>query len=284
MTYTSNWPHEPLIDNKPTAQAFLWTFISVLVLIGGIGLLCWFFLREREEWQRDVKPEEGYGDVNPMSTVSLTPSMLAVKKYIWTVGALLVLQILLGTVTAHYAVEGHDFYGIPLSEIVPYALTRTWHVQLAIIWIATAWLGAGLYLGPLIAGVEPKFQKLGANALWLALVVAVLGSLIWEWLTITGRVTDPAMVYWFGHQGYEFLDMGRFWQTLIFAGLLLLCRVDLPTVANRWSDRMLNWIFWLFNIGLALMVFGSLLPQGLLQAYVSFSEGYWHARTAEFMH
>ena len=29
------------------------------------------------------------------------------------------------------------------------------------------------------------------------------------------------MVYWFGHQGYEFLDMGRFWQILIFAGLLI---------------------------------------------------------------
>ena len=108
-----------------------------------------------------------------------------------------------------------------MSEVAPYAFTRTWHVQLAVLWIATAWLGAGLYLAPLIAGSEPPLQRLGVDALWAALVIAVLGSLAGEWLTLTGNMTDPALVYWFGHQGYEYLDMGRFWQLLIFAGLLI---------------------------------------------------------------
>ena len=506
VTYTNNWPHEPLIGNRPSASTFIWTFVSVVLLIAGIGALCWFFLREREEWLKDTEPPTGVPDGDPLFGTVATASMRGVVKYIWIVALLLGVQIVLGAITAHYAVEGHDFYGIPLSDIAPYALTRTWHVQLAILWIATAWLGAGLYLAPLIAGFEPPLQRLGVDALWVALVIAVVGSLAGEWLALSGRMTDPDLVYWFGHQGYEFLDMGRAWQIMIFAGLLiwlalmmrclvpairrggpdrhllllllvssagvallfgagflygrdthltvaeywrwwvvhlwvegifevfatawvawvfvhirllrastaaiyvmfsamiflgggvlgtfhhlyfagtteavlalgavfsalevvplaliafeahdhwraerqspwtqryhlplmfflavafwnlvgagvlgflinpplalyylqglmttpthghaalfgvygmlgiglmLLCRRDLPQVAGAWSDRMLKWVFWLFNGGLALMVFGSLLPQGLTQAVVSFGRSYWHARSPELLH
>ena len=143
VTYTNNWPHEPLVGNKPTSSIFIWTFVSIVLLIAGIGALCWFFLREREEWQKDTEPPPGYPDKSPIATVEPTASMRGVVKYIWIVAVLLGLQILLGAVTAHYAVEGHEFYGIPLAEIAPYALTRTWHVQLAVLWIATAWLGGG---------------------------------------------------------------------------------------------------------------------------------------------
>ncbi len=166
VTYTNNWPHEPLIDNRPSSATFIWTFVSIVLLIAAVGALCWFFLREREEWQKDSEPIAGYPDNNPLAGTAATLSMRAVVKYIWVVALLLGLQITLGVVTAHYAVEGHDFYGIPLSEIAPYALTRTWHVQLAILWIATAWLGAGLYLAPRIAGFDPPFQRFGVNALW----------------------------------------------------------------------------------------------------------------------
>ena len=183
--------------------------------------------------------------------------MRGVAKYIWTVALMLALQIALGAVTAHFAVEGQDFYGLPLSEVAPYALTRTWHVQLAVLWIATAWLGAGLYLAPMIAGFEPRGQRLGVDALWAALVVAVAGSLIGEWLTLTGRLTDPDLVYWFGHQGYEFLDMGRFWQMLIFAGLLiwlaLMTRCLAPAIRRRGADRHLLLLLLLSSAGVALL-------------------------------
>ena len=257
VTYTNNWPHEPLVGNKPTSSIFIWTFISIVLLIAGIGALCWFFLREREEWQKDTEPPPGYPDKSPIATVEPTASMRGVVKYIWIVAALLGLQILLGAVTAHYAVEGHEFYGIPISDIAPYALTRTWHVQLAVLWIATAWLGAGLYLGPLIAGSEPPLQKLGVDVLWVALVIAVLGSLAGEWLALTGRMTDPAMVYWFGHQGYEFLDMGRFWQILIFAGLLiwlgLMARCVVPAIRAGGADKHLLILLLISSAGIGLL-------------------------------
>ena len=257
VTYTNNWPHEPLIGNRPSSSTFIWSFISVVLLIAGAGALCWFFLRERDEWQRDSAPAAGYPESNPVAGAAATASMRAVGKYIWIVALLLGLQISLGAITAHYAVEGHDFYGIPLSEIAPYALTRTWHVQLAVLWIATAWLGAGLYLAPRIAGFEPPFQRLGVDLLWAALVVAVLGSLAGGWLTLTGRMTDPALVYWFGHQGYEFLDMGRFWQFLIFAGLLiwlvLMLRCLVPAIRRAGPDRHLLILLLVSSAGIALL-------------------------------
>ena len=257
VTYTNNWPHEPLVGNKPTSSIFIWTFVSIVLLIAGIGALCWFFLREREEWQKDTEPPPGYPDKSPIATVEPTASMRGVVKYIWIVAALLGLQIFLGAVTAHYAVEGHEFYGIPIADIAPYALTRTWHVQLAVLWIATAWLGAGLYLGPMIAGSEPPLQKLGVDVLWVALVIAVLGSLTGEWLALTGRMTDPAMVYWFGHQGYEFLDMGRFWQILIFAGLLiwlgLMARCVIPAIRSGGPDKHLLLLLFISSAGIGLL-------------------------------
>ena len=257
VTYTNNWPHEPLVGNRPSAATFLWTFVSVVLLIAGIGALCWFFLREREEWQKDTEPLDGYPDANPVAAANPTASMRGVGKYVWIVALLLGLQILLGAVTAHYAVEGHEFYGLPLADFAPYALTRTWHVQLAVLWIATAWLGAGLYLAPMIAGFEPRYQRLGVDALWGALVVAVVGSLAGEWLTLTGRMTDPALVYWFGHQGYEYLDMGRFWQLLIFVGLLiwlgLMMRCLVPAIRQSGPDRNLLILLLLSSAGIGLL-------------------------------
>jgi nitric oxide reductase subunit B len=109
---------------------------------------------------------------------------------------------------------------MPLSQVLPYAVTRTWHTQLAVFWIATAWLATGLYIAPAISGHEPRFQRLGVNALWAALVLVVVGSMFGEWLGVQ-QVFDLDDNFWFGHQGYEYVDLGRFWQILLFIGLML---------------------------------------------------------------
>jgi nitric oxide reductase subunit B len=66
-------------------------------------------------------------------------------------------------------------------------------------------------------------------------------------------------------------------------GLLLYCLRGL-TDPTRWNQKLLSISFWCLNIGLLLMTFGSLLPQGLWQTYVSFSDHYAAARSAELMH
>ena len=169
FTYTNNWPHEPLINNVPTTENYMWSFTSVVLLLMGIGLLMWgySFLTKHEEVE--VPTED------PISKVQLTPSQKALGKYVFLTVALFVVQVLLGGLTAHYTVEGQGFYGIDtalgfeMADWFPYALTRTWHIQSAIFWIATGFLTAGLFLAPIVnGGKDPKFQRAGVNFLYIA--------------------------------------------------------------------------------------------------------------------
>lgn len=215
ITYTSNWPHEPLIDNRPTPDAMIWTGVSILMLLGGVGLLVWYHASQPKEALAEKIPT-----TDPLLTNQPTPSQLATIKYFWVVAGLFLLQIIMGVITAHYGVEGDGFYGIQIDKWLPYVVTRTWHTQLGIFWIATAWLAAGLYIGPAVSGFEPKYQKLGVNVLFGALLVVVLGSMTGEWLSVKGMLSGDAWFY-FGHQGYEYVDLGRVWQIALLIGLVL---------------------------------------------------------------
>jgi nitric oxide reductase subunit B len=104
--------------------------------------------------------------------------------------------------------------------VLPYSLTRSWHTQLAVLWIATAWLGTGLYIGPAISGHEPKFQRLGVNVLFVCLLIIVVGAFAGQWFAVMQKL-GLAHNFWFGHQGWEYTDIGRFWQWFLFVGLLL---------------------------------------------------------------
>jgi nitric oxide reductase subunit B len=212
ITYTNNWPYDPLVGNEPPGHLLVWTVFSVLFLIAGIALLGWHHARQREE----VAPELPASD--PLALVRITPSMRATAKYFWLVIALFLTQILLGAVTAHYQVEGQEAYGFALSEYLPYSLTRTWHTQLAVLWIATAWLGMGLYIAPAISGHEPKHQRFGVNFLFSCLIIIVVGAFTGQWLAVMQKLGLDRN-FWFGHQGWEYVDLGRFWQLFLFVGL-----------------------------------------------------------------
>jgi nitric oxide reductase subunit B len=43
VTYTNNWPHEPLVGNVPSAANVLWSIVSVVVLLAGVGAIVWYF-------------------------------------------------------------------------------------------------------------------------------------------------------------------------------------------------------------------------------------------------
>lgn len=120
ISYTSNWPHEPLVGNTPTASVLMWSLGSIVLLLAGIGAIVWYYVRQYDVWRADMEPENGYATTDAMATAALTPSMRATAKYFWVVGALIVVQVLLGIVTAHYAVEGQGFYGLPLMQYLPY--------------------------------------------------------------------------------------------------------------------------------------------------------------------
>jgi nitric oxide reductase subunit B len=214
VTYTSNWPHEELVGNTPTPDAVVWTGVSIILLLAGIGAMVWYHASHQAESLPSMVPA-----TDPLFNITHTASQRATVKYFYAVSALILVQILVGVVTAHYGVEGNAFYGIPLSQWLPYVLTRTWHVQLGIFWIATAWLAAGLYIAPAISGRELKGQVLGVNLLFGALLLVVVGSLAGQWLSVHHKLTGDSWFY-FGHQGYEYVDLGRVWQIALTAGLL----------------------------------------------------------------
>ena len=250
FTYTNNWPHEPLINNKPTTENYAWSFASFVFLLMGIGLLVWgySFLRKHE-------PEPVPPKADPIGSIPLTPSQKALWKYAVLTVALFIVQILLGGLTAHYTIEGHSFYGIELSKLLPYSLSRTWHLQTAIFWIATGLLTMGLFLAPIInGGKDPKFQALGVNVLYIALFIVVGGSYAGNFFAISGYM-PPHLNFWFGHQGYEYLDLGRFWQILLYVGLILWLFLMLRCTVNAFKqkgDKNLLAIFLASMVGVGL--------------------------------
>jgi nitric oxide reductase subunit B len=249
ISYTSNFPSEPLVGNVPTSSAIVWTGVSVIMLLAGIGAMVWFLAGRKQEGQHDVPHSD------PLIGAALTPSQKATVKYFLVVSLLFLLQILMGVLTAHYGVEGGGLYGIPLAEYLPYAVTRTWHTQLGIFWIATAWLASGLFIGPIICGYEPKLQKLGVDALFGALLVVVLGSMAGQWMSISHRLSGAASFY-FGHQGYEYIDLGRVWQAALFVGLLLwlflVARTAIPALKKDDNRKSLIVLYLITTAGIAM--------------------------------
>jgi nitric oxide reductase subunit B len=221
ISYTSNWPHEPLVGNLPTTGILMWSLASVFLLLAGAGALIAYYAKQFDLWRTHILPEDGMARSDIWKEAVITPSMRATAKYFWVVCALFLGQVLLGIVTAHYAVEGQGLYGLPFAEYLPYTVTRTWHTQLAVLWIATAWLATGLYVAPMLGGRDPKFQHFGVNFLFVSLLVIVVGSFAGEWAAVHRFFGNLTANFWFGHQGYEYVDLGRFWQIYLTIGLLL---------------------------------------------------------------
>src|SRR5688572_17215027 len=249
IRYTNNWPHDPLVGNTPPGHLFLWTVFSVLFLIAGIAALGWHHARNKDE------PPPELPKTDPLAMVRITPSMKATAKYFWLVIALFLTQILLGAITAHYQVEGQDAYGFALSEVLPYSLSRTWHTQLAVLWIATAWLGMGLYIAPAIAGHEPKYQRFGVNFLFVCLLVIVVGAFAGQWLAVMQKL-GLARNFWFGHQGWEYVDLGRFWQIFLFVGLglwlTLVGRALVPAIRKGGESKSIITLLFLSTVCIGL--------------------------------
>src|SRR6476661_7933197 len=250
ISYTSNFPSEPLVGNVPTSSAIVWTGVSVIMLLAGIGWLVWYYASRETAYVADDVP-----DSDPLVGARMSPSQKATVKYFLVVTLLFLLQIVMGMFTAHYGVEGKGFYGIPLAEYLPYVVTRTWHTQLGIFWIATAWLAAGLFIAPFICGYEPKYQKLGVDVLFGALLVVVLGSMGGQWMSVMHKLPG-SLWFWIGHQGYEYVDLGRVWQIALLVGLLLwlflIARSAIPAMRQKSSGKSLVVLYFLSTTGIAL--------------------------------
>ena len=239
-TYTNNWPYEPLVGNHPSSQAYIWSALSFVMLLGGLGLILLLFGKFHFlGWEGD-KDDFKLLPLPPRSW-TLSPSQWGTGKFFFIVALLFLLQTLVGGGLAHYRVEPYGFYGLHfILSLFPYNLLRTFHLQLVIFWIATAWVAGGLFLAPWVGGYEPKGQKRGVNLLFIALLVVVLGSLGGEYLGINNKL--GTLWFWLGNQGSEYLDLGRFWQLLLAAALtfwiVLMFRALRPAIAKGGTSSL----------------------------------------------
>jgi nitric oxide reductase subunit B len=213
-TYTNNWPADPTVGNVPSADTYIWSIGGIVALLIVLGIFI-FFVHHYGLW---YGPSKGVPLAERMIEMPLTPSQFRAAKYFLVVILLLLVQTNFGGLLAHYTIHPASFYLQFIADLIPYSWAKSWHLQLAIFWIATTWVGTAIYLAPIIGGIEPRKQGLLVQILFVAILVVAGGSLLGEIAGIKGLLGD--WWFWIGHQGWEFLELGRLWQILLFLGLI----------------------------------------------------------------
>ncbi|HWL48191.1 MAG TPA: cbb3-type cytochrome c oxidase subunit I [Sphingomonadaceae bacterium] len=208
-SYTNNFPYDPLAGNHPTGAALLWTALSFFFLLGGTALALLAFGRFNYlGWQ---------GAPAPVDPWVISDAQKASLKYMLVASILLLGQVFFGAAIAHYRADPGTFYGLDLAAWFPSNLLRTWHLQSAIFWIATSYVAGALFVAELLGGASPRRQRLAIHLLFAALALVIVGSMLGEWAGLLQWL--PTSWFWFGNQGWEFLELGRFWQILLVIGL-----------------------------------------------------------------
>ncbi|MFD1571426.1 nitric-oxide reductase large subunit [Halorubrum laminariae] len=217
-SYTNEWPYAPGAGNDATGAAMTWSVIAMILLVGGAGFGIWLYnsVRLPEPSAEDISvPEPG--------EVSVFPSQRSALRFVPVAAGLFLAQVVLGGLLAHFYIERAGFFGIEeifgvhILQLLPFAIAKTWHIDLGILWIAATWLGAGLFLPPLLTGHEPRHQSTLVDGLLGAIVVVTVGGLGGIWIGANGYL-DGALWWLLGNEGLEYLEVGKIWQAGLLAG------------------------------------------------------------------
>lgn len=264
VSWTQNWPYEPLAGNTPTTSTFRWTWISFCFTFFAFGAVLFIY-----EWYLN-DPDKAPMDPVLAKFGALTASQRRTGKYFLVVAAVLLLQILVGAIMAHYYSDRTSFYGIAVDKFLPFNFLRDVHVQTPIVWIGLSWIGTALFLAPAISGAEAKGQAYLVDALFWVTLIIVVGALAGNYLGIMGFVREGW--FWFGNQGLSYIQLGRAWQIGFFAGLVLwsalMFRALWPTRESLWRATRQFWsgrirlenLLWASTINIALLYAFGMIP------------------------
>lgn len=256
-SYTNNFPFDPDVGNVPTPNAMFWSALSLLVLLAGIATVLLAFGKfEYLGWistGNRVTPQLLPGRASP--------GQRALLKFYVVVALLFLMQTLVGGAVAHYRADPGTFYGFQLESIFPSNLMRTWHLQTAVFWIATAFVASALFLARSLRSDEPRGLATCIHLLFGAFAVVIAGSLLGEWLGISQVL--GSWWFWLGNQGWEFLELGRLWQYLLIAGLFvwfaILCWMLRPDSLKQAAARPLAKMFLLSTLAIPVFYIPALL-------------------------
>ena len=256
FSYTNNWPPDRTVGNVPSPQALVWSIFSILALFGVLGLVV-YIVHRYEFFYGESRAVEA---AHKLLASPVTPSQLSAAKFFIVAGLLFIVQILNGGLLAHYTVHPGHFFVKLIGQTYPYSWAKSWHLQLAVLWIALSWMGTAVYLAPLIGGGEPKHQRLLVNILFIAAVAVAVLSLLGQVLGIKGYLGEAW--FWLGHQGWEYLELGRLWQILLFLGLIywlvVVYRAMAPVLTGTTTDpdRRALTIFYVLSAIFVVVFFG----------------------------
>ncbi len=261
-SYTHNWPYDPEAGNFATTETFVWTFVSIFALWIGIMVVLYVYGQMSEQ---PVDVFEAHSGVNGHSLTTsdlengyVRPTQRATYKFFALAMIVFGLQVLGGVISATDFIRP---FGINLNELIPFTVSRSYHTLLQIFWFFMCWVGYTIFFLPRLAKV-PKGQKFLINLLFFIAVVVAVGALLGIYTGQRGWISDE-LSYWFGSQGWEFIEMGRFFQLLLLGGFTLwiyiIYRGVKPwiTKKNFWSVPA--WLLWGSGVMVLFLFFSVLM-------------------------
>jgi nitric oxide reductase subunit B len=253
-SYTNNWPPDKRVGNVASTATYFYSIAGIMALLLVLGLFV-YWIHRHGLWYGKAK---GVALAEKLIDMPLTSSQLHAAKFFVVVILLFLVQTSFGGLLAHYTIHPGSFFFPLVAKLIPYNLAKTWHLQLMVFWIATTWLASAIYLAPIIGGKEPAKQGVLVLILFGAVLLVAVGSLTGEALGIKGMLGD--WWFWLGHQGWEFLELGRLWQILLFGGLIFWLLIVYRAVGNHLKAHKdefsaLIW-FYVFSAVLVVAFFG----------------------------
>ena len=257
-SYTHNWPFDPIAGNHPSGAVMFWSIIGSLGLMIGLGLVLYYHGRmEKLDDEAFTKKAEPFMNRKDTATFQPNRTQKATYKFFYTAIVLLVVQVTAGILTVHDFVGFVHFFGFNISEVLPITITRSWHVQLSLLWISACWIGASFFVMSLKRR-EVKYEVTLVNTIFWLIAIMVAGSFAGIFLGPKGIIGRSW--YWFGHQGWEYVEIGKLWQVLLFVIFVLwaitVYRGVKPSLKVKQPWALPNWLVYATVSILVLLVSG----------------------------
>lgn len=220
FSYTHNWPYDPVAGNTPTSPVILWSVLGMLGFMLGCGIVLYFIGQYNQLPNKFfTPPKKDLLTIEKVRNFKPSPSQRATYKFFTVAAVLFLIQISSGVITINDFIDFLGYFGIPIAGEIPVSLSRSWHIMLSLYWISTCWIASSIFILPILAKKEIPGQLPLVNTLFWLLVVLVAGSL-------TGMALGPLGLFgewWYmlGHQGWEYVDFGRFYQALLMVIFVL---------------------------------------------------------------
>lgn len=245
-SYTHNWPFDKFAGNTPTAPVILWSIIGSFTLFIVLGIVL-FFYSQFDKLNDDFVTEKSSSLMTTDWINIFNPSTLqkSTFKYFYTASIIFLIQVLSGILTVHDFVGFINYFGYNISLDLPITMTRSWHIILSIYWISTCWIGASLFILPFWDKQDETQTKL-SNLIFTLLFIVVGGTFLGILLSQSEFLKN--IWYYFGNQGWEFVEMGKIWQFILFIALIIwtftIYRGVKPYISIKEPWALPNWLIY----------------------------------------